>query len=48
HNYIGTEHLLLALIEHEDGDGVLTGLGLDKTAAETEFLATLAQLPNGS
>ena len=48
HNYIGTEHLLLALIEHEDGDGVLTALGLDKTAAETEFLATLAQLPNGS
>ncbi|MFB7949399.1 Clp protease N-terminal domain-containing protein [Kitasatospora phosalacinea] len=46
HNYVGTEHLLLALLEHEAGDGVLTSLGLDKTAAETEFLATLAQLGN--
>ena len=35
HNYIGTEHILLALLELEDGSGVLTGLGLDKTATET-------------
>ncbi|MGN9808319.1 Clp protease N-terminal domain-containing protein [Micromonospora sp. BQ11] len=35
HNYIGTEHILLALLEHEDGEGVLTGLGVDKGAAET-------------
>lgn len=35
HNYVGTEHILLALLEHEDGDGVLTGLGIDKAAAET-------------
>ncbi|MFG2505318.1 Clp protease N-terminal domain-containing protein [Streptomyces rubiginosohelvolus] len=30
HNYVGTEHILLALLEFEDGSGVLTGLGLDK------------------
>jgi len=30
HNYVGTEHLLLALLEHEHGEGVLTGLGLTK------------------
>ncbi|WP_392669104.1 Clp protease N-terminal domain-containing protein [Streptomyces sp. LN785] len=35
HNYVGTEHILLALLEHEDGAGVLTGLGIDKEAAET-------------
>ncbi|MBZ4018941.1 Clp protease N-terminal domain-containing protein [Streptomyces purpurogeneiscleroticus] len=44
HNYIGTEHLLLALLEQEDGDGVLTGLGLTKQATEewvTEALEAL-------
>ena len=30
HNYVGTEHILLALLEFEDGDGVLAGLGIDK------------------
>lgn len=35
HNYIGTEHLVLALLEQEDGAGVLTGLGIDKATAET-------------
>ncbi|GAA2538104.1 MULTISPECIES: Clp protease N-terminal domain-containing protein [Streptomyces] len=42
HNYIGTEHLLLALLEHENGEGVLSGLGVDKAATEryvTEMLA---------
>jgi hypothetical protein len=33
HNYVGTEHVLLALLEFEDGDGVLTGLGIGKDAA---------------
>ncbi|MEO3786794.1 Clp protease N-terminal domain-containing protein [Actinocorallia sp. B10E7] len=32
HNYIGTEHILLALLEHENGTGPLTGLGLTKEA----------------
>ncbi|WBB70574.1 Clp protease N-terminal domain-containing protein [Micromonospora sp. WMMD812] len=41
HNYIGTEHILLALLELEDGTGVLAGLGVDKAAAETALLAAL-------
>jgi ATP-dependent Clp protease ATP-binding subunit ClpA len=42
HNYIGTEHILLALLELEDGTGVLTGLGLDKTATENTITAVTA------
>ncbi|MFI6419792.1 Clp protease N-terminal domain-containing protein [Streptomyces sp. NPDC050842] len=42
HNYVGTEHILLALLEHEDGTGVLTGLGLDKGTAEREIAETIA------
>ncbi|WP_030622464.1 Clp protease N-terminal domain-containing protein [Streptomyces sclerotialus] len=44
HNYVGTEHLLLALLEQEDGDGVLTRLGVTKEATEawvTEALEAL-------
>ncbi|MGK5442266.1 Clp protease N-terminal domain-containing protein [Micromonospora sp. URMC 105] len=41
HNYVGTEHILLALIEHEDGDGVLTGLGVGKAAAEEAINAAI-------
>ncbi|MEW2622706.1 Clp protease N-terminal domain-containing protein [Streptomyces sp. NPDC048106] len=43
HNYIGTEHLLLALLEHENGAGVLSGLGITKPAAE-EYLAKVLAL----
>ncbi|MBC3193020.1 ATP-dependent Clp protease ATP-binding subunit [Pseudonocardia sp. C8] len=47
HNYIGTEHILLALLEQEDGDGVLSGLGVDGPRAEeavtTAVSAALAQ-----
>ncbi|MEU0550787.1 Clp protease N-terminal domain-containing protein [Micromonospora sp. NPDC005979] len=42
HNYIGTEHILLALLEQEDGAGVLTDLGLDKAAVEADLSAALA------
>ncbi|PKW15053.1 Clp protease N-terminal domain-containing protein [Saccharopolyspora spinosa] len=42
HNYIGTEHILLALLENEDGDGVLSGLGIDKATAEASIAAALA------
>jgi hypothetical protein len=42
HNYIGTEHILLALLELENGTGVLTELGLDKTAAEAYVTAAVA------
>ncbi|MEU7849265.1 Clp protease N-terminal domain-containing protein [Micromonospora parva] len=44
HNYIGTEHILLALLEQEDGDGVLTTLGLDKAAVEADLAAALAAI----
>ncbi|MBA9004395.1 Clp protease N-terminal domain-containing protein [Thermomonospora cellulosilytica] len=41
HNYIGTEHMLLALLEQENGQGVLTGLGIGKAAAEDHVIAML-------
>ncbi|WP_079032305.1 Clp protease N-terminal domain-containing protein [Streptomyces specialis] len=44
HNYIGTEHLLLALLEFEDGSGVLSGLGVEKPAVEEFVTTTLAAL----
>ncbi|MET7678949.1 Clp protease N-terminal domain-containing protein [Streptomyces sp. NPDC005423] len=44
HNYIGTEHILLALLEHENGEGVLSGLGLDKERAERHVAETLTEL----
>jgi hypothetical protein len=45
YNHVGTEHILLALLELEDGTGVLAGLGVDKAAAETFITATLAASP---
>ncbi len=42
HNYIGTEHILLALLEHENGTGVLSGLGIDKGAVEAFVIEALA------
>lgn len=44
HNYIGTEHVLLALLEQEDGAGPLTGLGMDKARVEQAVGAALAQI----
>ena len=44
HNYVGTEHLLLALLEQEGDDGPLTGLGLRKDAAEAEIADLLATM----
>ncbi|MFI5499827.1 Clp protease N-terminal domain-containing protein [Nocardia asteroides] len=43
HNYIGTEHILLALLEQENGTGVLSDLGLDKAVVEAELVALLNQ-----
>jgi ATP-dependent Clp protease ATP-binding subunit ClpA len=45
HNYIGTEHILLGLLELEDGTGLLAGLGIGKAATEAsvnDALATVA------
>ncbi|MCG8918952.1 ATP-dependent Clp protease ATP-binding subunit [Actinokineospora sp. PR83] len=44
HNYVGTEHILLALLEFEAGDGVLSGLGVDKAAAEELIQEKLAAI----
>jgi hypothetical protein len=44
HNYIGTEHLLLALLELEDGSGPLHQAGIDKDRVETDLTAALESL----
>jgi ATP-dependent Clp protease ATP-binding subunit ClpA len=46
HNYIGTEHLLLALLEQEDGDGVLTRLGVTDAAVEAEIAKLVGGRPS--
>nr|WP_305095390.1 Clp protease N-terminal domain-containing protein [Prescottella sp. R16] len=49
HNYIGTEHILLALLEQEDGAGVLADAGIDKTATDafvTEVLSAIVAAQN--
>jgi hypothetical protein len=45
HNHVGTGHILLALLEVEDGTGVLAGLGVGETTAETFIATTLAASP---
>ena len=47
HNYIGTEHILLALLDFEDGAGVLSGLGLEKPAVEAKLVEMLAAAAAG-
>lgn len=47
HNYIGTEHLLLALLELEDGTGPLHRAGLDKDRVETDLVDALESLTAG-
>ncbi len=44
HNYIGTEHILLALLERENGEGVLAEAGIDKAVAEANIAEALAAL----
>jgi len=41
HNYVGTEHILLALYEAEDDDGTLHQLGVDRDRFERELVAAL-------
>lgn len=47
HNYIGTEHVLLALLELEDGSGPLHRAGVDKARAEADLEALLESLAAG-
>ena len=42
HNYIGTEHMLLALAEAEEDGGTLHRLGFDKARAEADIVEMLA------
>ena len=42
HDYVGTEHILLALLEHEAGAGVLADLGIDKARAERDLQELLS------
>ena len=44
HNYVGTEHILLALLEFENGQGLLSDLGVTMERSEDEVLKALAQL----
>lgn len=44
HDYIGTEHMLLALPELENGEGVLAVLGVDKARAEAGTTTAIAEV----
>jgi len=44
HNYVGTEHILLALLEFENGEGVLSSVGVDKAAAEAHIARVLEEI----
>ncbi|MFD6856612.1 Clp protease N-terminal domain-containing protein [Rhodococcus sp. NPDC060090] len=51
HNYIGTEHILLALLELENGTGALSSAGVDKSKVEeniTESLAAIVAAQTGT
>ena len=47
HNFIGTEHILLALLEQENGEGLLAGLGISKTTTEAQIKEALARYVKG-
>ncbi|MFF4347615.1 Clp protease N-terminal domain-containing protein [Streptomyces sp. NPDC001530] len=47
HNYVGTEHILLALLEFENGQGVLSDAGIDKATAEAYIARTLEDIVAG-
>ena len=44
HNYIGTEHILLALLEVEDGDGPLSSFGAAPGPLESRLVELLASV----
>lgn len=48
HNYVGTEHVLLALLELEDGDGLLSGAGANKDSVESRLVELLDVVSGGS
>lgn len=44
HNYVGTEHMVLALLEQENGAGLLAEQGLTKQAFEDRVVEVLGQI----
>lgn len=44
HDYVGTEHVLLALLELENGEGLLSGLGVEKAGVEATVSEALASV----
>jgi ClpA/ClpB-like protein len=48
HNYVGTEHLLLALLEMEAGDGPLAALGLGKATTQEWITAATTAAANAA
>lgn len=47
HNYIGTEHIVLAMLEAEGDDGALHRLGVDRTRFESDLATALAPFTEG-
>ncbi|ULE32886.1 Clp protease N-terminal domain-containing protein [Mycobacterium sp. IDR2000157661] len=47
HNYVGTEHILVALLEAEEGDGPLHRLGVDRDRFEADLAAALEPFTKG-
>jgi ATP-dependent Clp protease ATP-binding subunit ClpA len=47
HGHIGTEHLLLALLESEDDSGPLHRAGVDRERAEIDLARALESLTPG-
>ncbi|MFY9919469.1 MAG: Clp protease N-terminal domain-containing protein, partial [Mycobacterium sp.] len=43
HNYVGTEHIALALFKSEDDDGPLHRMGIDRDRFESELVTALEQ-----
>ncbi|ALE78153.1 Clp protease [Pseudonocardia sp. AL041005-10] len=44
HDYVGTEHVLLALLETEDGDGPLSAVGVEAAGVEEALAQALAAM----
>jgi ATP-dependent Clp protease ATP-binding subunit ClpA len=47
HNYIGTGHILLGLVDEQDTAATLAGLGVTKPAARQQITAAFAALLAG-
>ncbi|MBM7439996.1 Clp protease N-terminal domain-containing protein [Streptomyces sp. HB132] len=42
HSFVGTGHIVLAVLEFEGGAGILSGLGIDKDVASSDVAAAVA------